>query len=260
MPENAKSVSGFLSVLAVLAAAIVPAIDKLRSPKAKAIIDAPAAVAAGPVIVHGHQSTGQQFEWSANAPFQTVDDGKSVALNVCGPGVYHVALRVKTSAGARYSEDVATASIVVGNAPPGPVPPGPPPGPIPPGPLPPGPTPPPVPPGPVPDGRFKLARVSYDAAMKLQRPTRQQEARAAAAALRGVVKQVEDKKLSGVVPIAGAMVRAYESALGSARAAWQPVRDEIGGAMKGVLRLGSPDKDVADALAEVATGLEAVTQ
>jgi hypothetical protein len=253
LKENAKGVSLFMTLAALIAAAIVPAIDKLRNTAAKAVIEAPATADRGPVIVRGTKSTGQSFEWSSNAPFVAIEGGKSAALNVTSSGAYQVALRVRSSAGGKFTEDVATATILVGNAPPGPAPPGPtPPGPLPPGPTPPGPS-------PLPDGRFKLAAATLKAVSEnVKRSTRAQEARTLAAALRDVVKQISDGKLSGKVPIASAMVGAYTKGLGAARAEWDSAIQQVRKAMFEALNAGSAEADFATAIAEVATGLEAV--
>jgi hypothetical protein len=245
MRENTKTVGGFFAVLLMLASAALPAFERFRNSKAKAIVDAPVAVVSGPIIVHGHRSTGQQFEWSADVPFKTVEDGKCAALNVPGPGVYRVALRVRSSAGGKYSEDVAGAVVVVGDVPTPPSP----------GPLPPGPQPGPQP---LPDGRFKLARVTYDAVMKLNRPTRRDEARAVAARFRDIVQAIGDRKLSGAVPVAAATVKAQNEALGAARPAWESAIQEIRKASMQVLKHSTPDADIAAAIGEIATGLEAV--
>jgi hypothetical protein len=236
---------------------ISPAIQNIvGGGKAKAVIKAPTYFAQGPVILDGHDSTGQAWVWEVNSPWAPVDQGCCAAVNICTPGVYTAKLTVK-SGGRRYSESTAVHTFQVGGSPP--------PGPVPPQPIPPGPQ--PVPPGPTPPPPAPmtgLTKAAYDAVVTTvpASPDRATKCKLVASQLRDVTDRIRSTtrpdRLGGLVEAAGAMIEAYDKALGPDAPKYNAAQQQIRKAMAAVLKRNTPLAEIADAIDAVAAGLELV--
>ena len=153
----------------------------------------------------------------------------------------------------RQTADGAQCFLWLSDAAPGPGP-NPGPGPTPP----PGPNPPPNPP-PVPDGRFGVAKIAYQAAREVNRPS---EAAALAEAFDNAAAQVR-AGLSGTLAIIKACQTEINQAIPAAsKPAWESAKNALNGAVRNLYGDGklAADNDWADAFAEIATGLKAAAR
>lgn len=248
--------AGAAIVVVVLLAG--PILDRLGvGSKAKAVIEGPTWVAAGPVHLHGSKSVGQSFEWKCTGPFVACegegDECKCCVIQACAPGTYSVQLTVRQARGSRYSESTATHVVTVGGSPP----PGPQPVPPNPGPNPPTP---PTPPGPqpVPDGKFGLTKSTYDAVMsKVSTPNRAAEAKMLAGAFKGISAKIAAGAIKSVIEVAQETISATDR-LGSSRQAWDGAIQTVRKNLAQVLTTSTPLSEVGAALDAVAAGLEFV--
>lgn len=142
-----------------------------------------------------------------------------------------------------FSEETqGQATVTIGEAPP-----------VPPGPNPPGPDP-PVPPAPTPG----LARVSYDEALKINRPDHAKALAAIYAAGSSQLAALGGEVVLDISTVIATIARGTEQALGTSVALWQPWRDVMRKGLNAVWDNGTKDRDsIVKALGDIARGLEA---
>lgn len=221
------------------------------SSRATAIIDGPRSAKPGDIVVlSAESSTGQVFEWTADADCQIreFDGGRRIVLAPKKTGEHHTRLKVLSAAGGVLTSASTEHVLVVGD---GPSPPNPGPGP--------GPGPGPTPPAPQPDlppGRFGLALFTKTEAERLvQSGARASEARRIAEDYRTIAAQIAAGTLGGAVEINQATLIRQEAAGPSWQAFWPVLAGRVGPALRGGQ---APVSDIAEAWREIATGLEAV--
>lgn len=257
-----KTVLPFIVALAAVPAGIMvlsPAIEKATAKKAKAVIDAPTWVAAGPVLLKGSKSIGSSWQWRSSGPSIPVgDNGEDLVVASCAPGVYSAELTVK-SGGAKYSESVAVHTFQVGGSPPtpGPVPPQPQPGPtpVPPGPQP-GPNPGPTP-GPSPDNKFGLAKITFDLVSKINAPNKAAVCRTMSTGLKQIAAKIDAGGYKGPLDVVQDSLKVFAS-LGADHATWDATIQDIRKAITKAVTMTPSMADLSQALKEVAAGLDYV--
>lgn len=182
------------------------------------------------------------------ASFFAVVANKLYQVEVTCTSIYVV--RQKDETGKIRVTDIGTStqvlrgSITVGSPVPGPNP---------------GPSPTPTPTPNLSDGRFKLAKVAFDAASVANDPARAASAKALGASWRSVAVRIKSGELTDFKSVFKATETSNQGAVTN-RAAWEPVMSKIGDAVYALYSAQTikTPTDLSDAWGEIASGFEAV--